>query len=192
MRIRAPIALLAILALGGCAQRELWPEERLDPSTAVNVTIMAEPWIYSRDVPMLAANARDYLSVGVVETNRAGTRAYWLGVIAWSTIDRSVLPGPATVIHPAKARLLWPAAKLELVPDRKGRSAPGLTEPVFVDKDMKYTEAWYPLSTAQLAQLGEAAPIAVALIDDSGQSTTYEAWQVRSAAMAEFLKATGL
>jgi hypothetical protein len=47
MRIRAPIALLAILALGGCAQRELWPEERLDPNTAVNVTIMAEPWICS-------------------------------------------------------------------------------------------------------------------------------------------------
>jgi hypothetical protein len=177
--------------LAGCAERELWPEERLDPKTAVNVTIMAEPWIYSRDVPMLAANARDYLSVGVVETNRAGIRAYWLGIVAWSTIDRSVLPGPATAILPAKARLLWPAAKLELVPDSKGRAAPGITEPAFVDKDMKYTEAWYALSTAQLAQLGEAVPIAVALIDDAGQLTTYEAWQVRAAAMSEFLKATG-
>jgi hypothetical protein len=176
----------------GCAERELWPAEQLDPETAVNVTIMAEPWVYARNVPMLAANARDYVSLGVVESNRAGTRAYWLGVIVWSTIDRSVLPGPSTSILPAKARLLWPAAKLDLVPDSKGRSAPGLTGPVFVDKDMKYTEAWYPLSTAQLAQLGEAAPIAVALIDDSGQSTTYEAWQVRSAAMSEFLKATGL
>jgi len=192
VRVRAPIALLAILVLGGCAERELWPEERLDPGTAVNLTIMAEPWIYSRDVPMLAANARDYVSVGVVETNRAGNRAYWLGIIAWSTIDRSVLPGPAATGLPAKVRLLWPTANLDLVPDKKGRSAPGLTGPVFVDKDMKYTEAWYPLSTAQLAQLGEAAPIAVALIDDSGQSTTYEAWQVRSAAMSEFLKATGL
>lgn len=180
-----------MLMLAGCAERELWPEERLDPKTAVNVTIMAEPWIYSRDVPMLAANARDYLSVGVVETNRAGIRAYWLGIVAWSTIDRSVLPGPATALLPAKARLLWRAAKLELVPDSKGRSAPGITAPAFVDKDMKYTEAWYALSTAQLAQLGEAAPIAVALIDDSGQSTTYEAWQVRAAAMSEFLKATG-
>jgi hypothetical protein len=190
--MRAPIALLAILAFAGCAEHELWPDERLDPKTAVNVTIMAEPWIFSRDVPMLAANARDYLSVGVVEANRAGTRAYWLGVIAWSTIDRSVLPGPATAILPAKARLLWPDTKLELVPDGKGRSAPGLTEPVFVDKDMNYTEAWYPLTTTQLAQLGKDAPISVSLIDETGQLTTYEPWRVDHAAMSEFLKATGL
>jgi DNA polymerase III psi subunit len=183
--------LLAILVLAGCAERDLWPEERLDPKTAVNITIMAEPWIYSRDVPMLAANARDYLSVGVVETNRAGIRAYWLGIIAWSTIDRSVLPGPAAIILPAKARLLWPAAKLELIPDSKGRSAPGLTDPVFIDKDMKFTEAWYPLSPAQLAQLGESAPTAIAIIGDAGQPATYETWQVRAAAMSEFLKATG-
>jgi len=174
-----------------CAERQLWPEERLDPKTAVNVTIMAEPWVYARDVPMLAANARDYLSVGVVETNRAGIRAYWLGVIAWSTIDRSVLPGPATTILAAKARLLWPAAKLELVPDSKGRSAPGLAEPVFVDKDMKHTEAWYPLTTTQLAQLGKDAPISVSLIDETGQPTTYGPWRANAAAMSEFLKTTG-
>lgn len=192
MKFRAPIALLAILALGGCAQRELWPEERLDQSTAVNVTIMAEPWIYSRDVPMLAANARDYLSVGVVETNRAGNRAYWLGVIAWSTIDRSVLPGTTTPAPPAKVRLLWPAAKLELLADSKGRSAPGLTEPVFVDKDMKFNESWYPLTITQLAQLGEDAPISVSLIGETGLLATYEPWRVDRAAMSEFVKATGL
>jgi hypothetical protein len=187
-----PIALLAILVLGGCAEREVWPEERLDPNTAVNVTIMAEPWIYSRDVPMLAANARDYLSVGVVETNRAGNRAYWLGIIAWSTIDRSVLPGPAATVPPAKVRLLWPAANLELLPDKKGRAAPGLTEPVFVDKDMKFSETWYLLTTNQLAQLGKDSPISVSLIDETGQPTIYEPWRVDRAAMSEFFKATGL
>jgi len=184
--------VLAILSLAGCAERELWPAERLDSTTAVNVTIMAEPWIYSRDAPMLAANARDYLNLGVVETNRAGTRAYWLGIIAWSTIDRSVLAGPAASGPPTKARLIWPAAKLELMPASNGRSAPGLTEPVFVNPQAKFTEAWYPLSTAQVGQLGEGAPVTVALIDEKGQLTTYEAWQVRAAAMSEFLKATGM
>lgn len=182
--------LLAILVLAGCAERELWPEERLDPNTAVNVTIMAEPWIYSHDVPMLAANARDYLNVGVVETNRAGTRAYWLGIIAWSTIDRSPLQDVASS-QPGKARLIWPAAQLELLPAKNGRSAPGLTDPVFVEPQAHFTEAWYPLSTAQLSQLGQGAPVAVALIDDEGQLTTYEEWQVRQAAFSEFLKATG-
>jgi hypothetical protein len=184
--------LLAILVLGGCAEREVWPEERLDPGTAVNLTIMAEPWVYSRDVPMLAANARDYVSVGVVETNRAGNRAYWLGIIAWSTIDRSVLPGPAATGLPAKVRLLWPTANLELLPDKKGRAAPGLTEPVFVDKDMKFSETWYLLTMDQLVQLGKDSPISVSLIDETGQPTTYVPWRVDHAAMSEFFKATGL
>lgn len=185
-------AMLTILGLTGCAERDLWPAERLDQTTAVNVTIMAEPWIYSCDVPMLAANARDYLNLGVVETNRTGKRAYWLGIVVWSTIDRSVLSGPAASSPPGKARLIWPAAKLELTPASNGRSAPGLTEPVFVDPQTRFTEAWYPLSMAQLEQLGAGAPVAVALIDDEGQLTTYDEWQVRPAALSEFLKATGL
>ncbi len=181
------------LAIAGCtAKPDLWPEERLDPNTAVNVTIMAEPWIYSRDVPMLAANARDYLNVGLVETNRSGTRAYWLGIVAWSTIDRSVLPGQPAPLQPDKVRLVWADSKLEMPASSKGRSAVGLTDPVFIDAGTKFTEAWYPLSTAQLAQLTAAAPASVALLGDEEQLTTYQPWRVDPASMAEFLKATGL
>jgi len=183
--------LLAILILAGCtAEHELWPEERLDPNTAVNVTIMAEPWVYARDVPMLAANARDYLNVGVVETNRAGTRAYWLGIVAWSTIDRSVLPGQPAPTQPDKLRLNWSNSKLEMPASAKGRTAVGLTDPVFIDPHEKFTEAWYPLSTAQLAQLTAAAPDSVTLLGDAGQ-LTYLPWRVNPAAMSQFLEATG-
>ena len=191
-RIRAAIALLAILTIAACtAEREFWPEERLDPETAVNVTIMAEPWVYARDVPMLAANARDYLNVGVVETNRAGTRATWLGVIAWSTIDRSVFSGAPTVSRALKVRLRWSAASLELEPAANGRVTVGLTDPVFVDPQTRFTETWYPLTAAQLAQLGREAPASVALVDEAGQATTYQPWRVNRAAMSEFLESTG-
>jgi hypothetical protein len=185
--------LLAILALAGCsAERELWPEERLDPQTAVNVTVMAEPWVYSRDVPMLAANARDYLNVGVIETNRSGTRATWLGVIAWSTIDRSIFAGRPPASRPPKVRMRWSSGSLELDAAGNGRTAVGLTSPVFADPDTRFTETWYPLTAAQLAQLGKEAPTSVALIDETGQPTTYLPWRVNPAAMPEFLKATGL
>ncbi len=184
--------LVLLLAPGGCAERDLWPEEQLDQKTAVNVTIMAEPWIYARDVRMLAANARDYLNLGVVETNRAGTRAYWLGIIAWSTIDRSVFSTPDEAAKPSKARLIWPSGTMELAPVTGGRSAVGLSEPVLVDPTVKFTETWYPLSTVQLAQLGAAAPASVAMIDENGRLSTYEQWNVHAAAMSEFLKAVGL
>jgi hypothetical protein len=184
--------LLAILASSGCAERDLWPVERLDPETAVNVTIMAEPWVYAHDVPMLAANSRDYLNVGVIETNRAGARAYWLGVIAWSTIDRSPLPADAVAGRPTKIRLVWPAASLELVAASDGRQAAGLTDPVFEDPQGDFEETWCALTPAQVVQLGTSAPRSVVTIDDSGRSTSFGAWRVNAASMTQFLKATGL
>ena len=189
--MRAPIALMAILVLAGCAERELWPEERLDPKTAVNVTIMAEPWVYSRDVPMLAANARDYLNVGVVETNRAGTRAYWLGVIAWSTIDRSNLPNAVQPVNPGKIRLTLPDGLLELQPVPAGRETLGIGEVIFAGPQPASVEDWYALTTTQLSRLARSAPTDVTLVRDDGVSTTYRAWQIDPRALAQFLEATG-
>jgi len=192
LRFHAVIALLAILILAGCAERDLWPAERLDPKTAVNVTIMARPWIYARGVPMLAANARDYLNVGVVETNRGGTRAYWLGVVSWSTIDRSVFAAAGAGSAPARVRLGWPKSSLEFSPSTGGRMAAGLGSPAFVEPGTKFRESWYALSIDQVVQLGRGAPVAVSLVSEGGELTTYEAWDADPAVMLEFLKATGL
>lgn len=192
LRLHAAIALLAILVLAGCAERDLWPAERLDPKTAVNVTIMARPWVFARGVPMLAANARDYLNVGVVETNRAGTRAYWLGVVSWSTIDRSVFAADGANGTPPRVRLGWANSRLDLSPIEGGRSAARLSASAFVEPGTKFSESWYALSTDQVVQLGRGAPVAVSLVSEAGELTTYEAWDTSPAAMTEFLKATGL
>lgn len=192
MRFHPAIAFLAILVLAGCAERDLWPAERLDPKTAVNVTIMARPWVYARAVPMLAANARDYLHVGVVETNRAGTRAYWLGVVSWSTIDRSVFAAEGGNQAPPKVRLGWTNSRLDLSPLEGGRTAARLSTPAFVEPGTKFKESWYALSTDQVVQLGRGAPVAVSLVSEAGELTTYESWDANPAAMLEFLKATGL
>jgi hypothetical protein len=191
MRIRAPIALLAILVLGGCVQRELWPEERLDLKSAVNVTIMAEPWVYFHDVPMLVANARDYLNVGVVETNRAGTRACWLGVIAWSTINRSALPVPGQPVKPGRVKLSWPDESLELQPVAAGRESLGISEVVFAGPQPAFGDTWYALTTAQLSRLSRSPPPTVSLVRDDGGATIYQAWQIDPRVLAQFLEATG-
>jgi hypothetical protein len=192
LRIAARAIALSLLMLSGCAERDLWPAERLDPKTAVNVTIMARPWVYARGVPMLAANARDYLNVGIVETNRAGARAYWLGVVSWSTIDRSVFTADGSSAVPAKVRLGWVQSRLELSPIAGGRSEARLSAPVFVEPGTKFEESWYALSTEQVVQLGSNVPVAVSLISESGELTTFDAWDTNPAAIAEFLKATGL
>ena len=52
--------------------------------------------------------------------------------------------------------------------------------------------AWYPPSATHLPQLDKKAPASVALLEDTGQPTTYLRWRVNPAAMSEFLEAIGL
>ena len=189
--IRAAGALLSALALAGCAARDLWPVERLDPESAVNFTIMADPWIYSHDVPMLAANARDYLNVGVIESNRAGTRAYWLGVVAWSTIDRSSLADAAPLGKPGKLKLAWPGQSLELRPVAGGLAEIGAHETIFAAPQPVHEDAWYALTEAQFALIAKSPPTSLSLLPENGVAIVHVPWHVEPRAMEQFLEATG-
>lgn len=181
---------LAVVLLG-CSAHDLWPKERLDPKTAVHLTIMAEPWVYAHDVPMLAANARDYLNIGVVETNRAGKRDYWLGVVAWSTIDRSGLGVPAPLVRPGRVTLAWQATTLELHPAPGGLSEIGTRKAVFAEAQAAHADAWYRLSKSQLAGLAKLPPASVSLALEGGESVVYVPWHIDPRAMDLFLEATG-
>jgi hypothetical protein len=183
--------LLGLLASACQTGRDPWPVERLDPYSAVNTTIMAEPWIYGRDVPALAANARDYVNVGLVETNRAGQRAYWLGVVAWSTVDRTALSVPNAPVRPAALRLSWSGDSLELQPTPGGRKAIGASKPIFAGPQPVFEEAWYLLSPAQLARLAREPPSSLSLSMEDGYDLVYESWRVGRSALDQFLEATG-
>ena len=189
----AALLTVALLAAGcaAAAGRDLWPAERLDRYSAVNTTIMAQPWVYGRDIPALAANARDYLNVGVVETNRAGQRAYWLGVVAWSTIDRSALPVSAQPVQPGKVRFSWPDGSLELQPVPAGRELLGASEPIFAGPQPRFEDAWYMLTAAQLSRLAQAPPASVSLFREDGSAVVYAAWRVERQALDRSLEATG-
>jgi hypothetical protein len=189
-RLALAAVLAACLGFAACATQDPWPRERLDPRTAVHATLLAEPWVYAHEARMLAANARDYLNIGVVETNRAGQRAYWLAVVAWSTIDRRAPAGGPE--PPGRIRLDHAKGPIELAPVATGRAAVGLDAPAFVGDAAEFAENWYALSVEQLRQLGEGPPQAVELLGAGGSPVSVEAWRARKKPMTEFLKAVGL
>jgi hypothetical protein len=190
MRSRWISLAAACLALAACAAQDQWPREFVDPGTAVHATILAEPWVYAREVPMLAANARDYLNLGVVATNRSGDRTYWLGAVAWSTIDRTATGAGST--QPGRLRLVYAKDSIELTPVAGGRLAVGLDRPEFTGPGTRFTEDWYPLSIEQLRRLAESPPTAVDLLAADAQVLAFAKWRARRKPMIEFLKATGL
>ena len=98
------LAVLAVLVImSGCSMlrssdapatdTSLDPQEFTDTRSAVTVTGAAEPLVVSHEEPSLAVNARDYLSLGVIEVNRMGDYEHYLVVVAWSTIDRGRIRG---------------------------------------------------------------------------------------------------
>lgn len=92
-RQRLGFALAAATsAFIGCATVSEDILQYQDERTAVTVTVATRPVVLAREVPVLAANARDYISLTAVEVNRTGQRRYYLFGYRWSTIDRGT-PG---------------------------------------------------------------------------------------------------
>ena len=71
---RAVAIFLSAAVLTGCANtsKQADVQPYLDEGTGATITGFARPMIFSHEVPMLAAFARDYVHVGPIEVNRQG------------------------------------------------------------------------------------------------------------------------
>ncbi len=83
-----PALLACLAAVSGCVTGGSGTSQYQDERTAVTVTVASNPVVLAREVPVLAANARDYVSLTALEVNRTGKRSYYLFGYSWSTIDR--------------------------------------------------------------------------------------------------------
>lgn len=184
--LRAALPLLSLLVLlGGCSSTAVDVEERLDPRTAVTVKTVAAPFVYAHDVPAIAANARDYLSIGAVETNRMGTRAHYLVAVLWSTVDRWT--GGTPPAAPERLRLVLDGKPHEwAVQTHAGREA-GVGDPVFRPERGYLAESWFAVSFADLRALGRGAPATIESDDAEGTTTTWTAWRPGDREFAAFL-----
>lgn len=172
MRARA-LAPLALAALAACAAPPAPVRSQIDPRTAVTTQSMGEPWVYAREATEIAVHARDYVSVGVVEVNRQGRRAYFLGVIAWSTVDRSGLPGARA---PLPAELVLDGRPAPLVPLGNDATAIGVSLRLFRPATGYAGETWYALQPADVRALAGHRPAWVEFVHDDVRRR-FEHWR---------------
>ena len=177
--------LASLLLLGGCASGPTDVHEYLDQQTAITIRVVSAPAIYAHDAPELAANVRDYLSVGAVELNNMGTRKHYLALIAWSTIDRK-RPGvpPVTLPERIEIKLGGQDRQFELA-THEPRSI-GIGEPV-LRPDIGYLgESWYQVTPADLRAFAEAPPESIELVGTE-LHLTYVSWHREDAAFQAFV-----
>lgn len=185
---RLAVAALAALPLlaGGCVTEESAAvQEYLDPQTAMTIRVVSEPFLYAHDVPELAANVRDYLSVGAAELNNMGARKQYLALISWSTIDRK---------RTGVAPLQLPEG-MEMTLAGKDRAYPLTThEPrsigigtAVLEPPIGYQgESWYLVSAADLRSFAAAPPPTIDVLA-GGERVTYTLWKRADAPLAKFL-----
>ena len=180
------LAVLAALFATGCATEGGQPSEYLDKQTGVTVRASEAPLIYAHEVPEIAANVRDYLSVGAVEVINMSNRRYYLVCVSWSTVDRARAGiGPA----PIPDRLVWsvPGMTREYTPVSHDARSLGVSEPQFRPPSGYVGESWYEVPTADLRSFAAAAPGSIALRSDAG-SVNYVTWDAAIEPLRVFVR----
>jgi hypothetical protein len=182
---RSWLWLVAALLLGSCATEDARVAEYLDPQTAVTIRAVAAPFIYARDVPELAANVRDYLSLGAVEVNNMGTRKHYLAVVSWSTIDRRRVGAPASLPEGIELMLAARPRVLALA-SHEARSL-GIGAPLFRPPSGYLGESWYKITPADLRAFVAAPPESIDLAAPGGR-LSYALWRRADAAFEDFVR----
>jgi hypothetical protein len=96
-RVRSPLiaALLATLAACATTAPEVRLSERLDERTGITVTTLDRPLEFFSTQLEYGLDAASFADLGLAETNRMGTRSYflWLSVL-WGRMDPNRLESP--------------------------------------------------------------------------------------------------
>ncbi len=170
-------------------EASLEPRQFTDRRTAVTVTGAAEPLVVGHEEPSLAANARDYLSLGAIAVNHIGDYDYYLVVVAWTTIDRGRIRGTDTHLEvPEKLVLRLDKTPFTLV------AVDGL-DPVR-DRELYPPPAgsgvrrYFPLPIALLRAMTTARQVRVEVERAQAGRAVYTPWGTRGVEALRQLSAT--
>jgi hypothetical protein len=182
------LLLASTVLAAGCAGAPERPAatEFLDPQTAMTVRVVAEPFVYARDVPELAANVRDYLYVGAVETNNMGHRSHYLALVSWSTIDRKRVGVPEAGLPDRLELSIGDSAREYPLKTHEPRSV-GVGASILEPPAGYLGDSWFIVSAADLRAFSGAPPASVDVIV-GGARQTYTLWKRADAALAAFVE----
>src|SRR5262245_32988080 len=80
MRIAGAIVLALVMA--GCATtRPAGPREYLDEQTAATITVVSDPWIFTRERFGAKVDEQDFLNLYGIDVNRQGDHRQYIAVL---------------------------------------------------------------------------------------------------------------
>ena len=175
------LSLLAILALTACtATRSVAPLEYLDEQTAATITVVAQPWIFTRRI----ASQAEFFNLYAIDVNRMGDhRKYFAVVHYWTGSDLldDVSLAPTLVLNTG-------IQELQLRPTGESARELGIAQPL--DKSAPSSaQTWlYPVDQAVLHVVSQTRELEAALVTTKVEAR-YTVWRDGSSELSEFAAA---
>src|SRR5262245_7346855 len=104
MRIAGAVVLL-LLVTGCTMTRPVGPREYLDEKTAATITVVSDPWIFTRERFGTAVDQNDFLNVYAIDVNRQGDHRQYLAVLQSVPLKEAEAQGPAPAAPQLELRM---------------------------------------------------------------------------------------
>jgi hypothetical protein len=174
------IVLLAALAFAGCASTpSVAPREYLDEQTAATITVVADPWIFTRKN---APPQLDFFNLYAIDVNRMGDHKKYFAVVHyWPGPDLAGSSAPTLVLNAGSQEMKLTAAIEDArqlgVAQALDKSAPSSAKTWF-----------YPVDKERLQAIAQSRQLAAMLATEKIEAT-YVVWRDGSSELSEFATA---
>lgn len=180
MRIAVTASVLLIL-VGCTATRSVAPREYLDEQTAATITMVADPWIFTRERSDAALDERDFLNLYAIDVNRMGEHRQYFAVLQSAPVsDTSGTEPPAPVLE-----LRSTEDTVSLQPAAQDARQLGIAQPLAPSYSLTSKWWYFPVDKDALAAIAGSQDLHAVLIAADGKRTPYVMWRDGSAELSE-------
>ncbi|MGH8175549.1 MAG: hypothetical protein ACREV5_04730 [Steroidobacter sp.] len=165
-------ALLLLICVACTSTPGTAPREYLDEQTAATITVVADPWIFSRERTNETADQRDFLNVYAIDVNRMGDHKQYFAVLqSLPLVDSQGRELPAPTLQ-----LRTSADVLSLEPTPEEPRKLGLARPVAESYSLTSKWWYFPVDRQTLASVATSGDVQATLVVGETQ-TPYVLWR---------------
>jgi hypothetical protein len=174
------IFLLVVLALAGCASApSVTPREYLDEQTAATITVVADPWIFTRKN---APPQLDFFNLYAIDVNRMGDHKKYFAVVHyWPGPELGGGDVPALVLNSGSQELKLSATRED------GRQL-GIAQALDKSAPSSAKTWFYPVDKERLQAIAQSRQLS-AMLTTPKVDAAYVVWRDGSSELSEFATA---
>lgn len=171
--MRILLSFVLFLLLYACStERVVAPREYLDERTAATITVVRDPWIFTRgSVRAGTGEYRDFLHLYAIDVNRMGEHKQYIAALHSLSLE-----GMTDWADPPRLELKADAWSMSFQASPAEAREIGIAQPVAESYALEATWWYFPIDKQRLATIANGPQLEAELVW-RGERTTYAMWR---------------